>query len=138
MRTKLAFVFAIALALASTFSVQAVKPEGNLAGAVNVDWNLSADVAPVPPYGSRDIPGSDTASKLIVNQPNGNNEVVITGVMKDLHSNTTYTVYMSKGYTPKSSWPGLFTQTIPPFTFVTDEYGTASWHLNLTDMNKHI
>jgi len=78
------------------------KPAGNLAGAVKVPWNLSGDVMPVSPYGpygTMDIPGSDTASKLIVNQPNGAVEVTITGVMKGLHPNTTYTVYLSKDYT---------------------------------------
>jgi hypothetical protein len=75
----------------------AVKPETNLAKAQEVAWNLSAAVMPVPPYGSHDIPGSDTASKLIVNQPNGNTEVTITGVMNGLNPNTTYTVYLSNG-----------------------------------------
>lgn len=81
----------------------AVKPTGNLAGAEKVPWNLSAAVMPVPPdgpYGSRDIPDSDTASKLIVNQPNGNVEVTITGAMNGLHPDTPYTVYLSKAYVP--------------------------------------
>jgi len=77
-----------------------VKPTENLAGSVKVPWNLSGAVMPVPPYGSMDIPGSDTASKLIVNQPNGNTEVTITGVMNGLTPDTTYTVYLSNGYTP--------------------------------------
>lgn len=76
-----------------------VKPAGNLAGARTYAWHLSGDVMPVPPYGSLDIPGSDTASKLIVNQPNGNTEVTITGVMNGLNPNTEYTVYLSNGYT---------------------------------------
>ena len=80
--------------------VLAKKPSGNLAGAQKVAWNLSADVMPVPPYGSRDIPGSDTASKLIVNQPNGKIEVTITGPMNGLNPNTVYTVYLSKEYEP--------------------------------------
>ena len=78
------------------------KPGGNLAGAEKVPWNLSGDVMPVSPYGpygTMDIPGSDTASKLIVNQPNGNTEVTITGAMNGLTPTTTYTVYLSKGYT---------------------------------------
>ncbi len=77
-----------------------VKPPDNLAGAGEVPWNLSGDVMPVPPYGSMDIPGSDTASKLIVNQPNGNVEVAVTGVMKGLDPNKTYFVILSSGYTP--------------------------------------
>ena len=78
--------------------VLAVKPAGNLASAEKVPWNLSAEVMKVPPYGSRDIPGSDEASKLIVNQPNGNVEVVITGAMNGLNPNTVYTVYLSRAY----------------------------------------
>jgi len=79
--------------------VLAVKPAGNIASAEKVPWNLSAEVMKVPPYGSRDIPGSDDASKLIVNQPNGEVEVTITGAMNGLHPCTTYTVYLSKEYT---------------------------------------
>ena len=237
------------LLLASTaIPVFAVKPTGNLASAVEVPWNLSAAVMPVPPYGSFDILGSDTASKLIVNQPNGNTEVTITGVMNGLNPNTTYTVYLSNGYTPyvftewnvtgtfvinveylgvdypetliltqsgtnitgvsldtippasyfavdsgtvigdtitinahkgglliqmvgtiapdgsisgtwgdvpptgsrtgtwattsgaavnhhtgDVTWPGLFTPTVQPFTFTTDEFGAGSWHVNMRD-----
>ena len=76
-----------------------VKPDG-LGGAQTYAWNLSGAVMPVPPYGSKDILGSDTASKLIVNQPNGAVEVTITGVMNGLDPNTTYTVYLSNPYTP--------------------------------------
>jgi hypothetical protein len=54
----------------------------------------------VPPYGSVDIPGSDTASKLIVNRPNGNTVLTMTGDMNGLSPLTTYTVYVSNGYTP--------------------------------------
>ncbi|MFH1367227.1 MAG: hypothetical protein ABIH38_04580 [Patescibacteria group bacterium] len=239
------------MAMLLTFSlfavpVSAAKPAN--AGAQTYSWHLSGDVMPVPPYGSKDIPGSDTASKLIVNQPNGNTVVTMTGVMNSLNPSTTYTVYLSKGYTPytpvdvtgtytwlvlgtyhhdlvittqnpdgtfsgtggypagsypytdpgqtaevitgkvtgnqitftskylgpynpeysatvsgaiaangsmsgaspwewhttsgaatpasgSTGWPGLFTSTVQPFTFVTDEYGAGSWHVNLTDAN---
>lgn len=100
MKRTISVLFALVLAFATTFSVYAAKPEGNRAGVEQVAWNLSADVMPVPPYGSRDIPGSDTSSKLLVNQPNGNTKVTVTGVMRGLNPNTTYTVYLSKGYTP--------------------------------------
>ncbi len=83
-----------------TIPVQAAKPAGNLASAQKVAWNLSADVMPVPPYGSLDIPGSDTVSKLIVNQPNGNTVVTITGAMNGLKPNTTYRVFLANGYEP--------------------------------------
>lgn len=96
----LVLVLVLTLGLASAVPVQAVKPAGNLASAQKVPWNLSADVMPVPPYGSMDIPGSDTASKLIVNQPNGNVEVTVTGVMNGLNPNTVYTVYLSNEYEP--------------------------------------
>ena len=90
----------VVLTMALAALALAVKPAANLAGNVKVSWNLSADVMPAPPYGSFDIPGSDTASKLNVNQPNGNTEVTITGAMNGLVANTTYTVYLSNGYTP--------------------------------------
>lgn len=227
--------------------VLAVKPASS-AGSVTVAWNLSADVMPAPPYGSGDIIGSDTNSKIIVNEPNGAIEAGLTGVMKDLNPNTVYTVYLSKPYTayqptsvegtykwqvlgtylhdlvittqnpdgtfvgtggyPSGSspytsagqtpetitgqvvgntitftttyagpynpgytvtvtgiiaadgsmsgtspwewhttegaatlasgskgWPGLFTSTIQPFTFTTDEFGSGSWHINMRDDN---
>jgi hypothetical protein len=75
-----------------------------LASAQTIAWNLSADVMPAPPYGSRDIPGSDTASKLIVNQPNGAVEVTLTGVMKGLDPNSLYQVFLAKGYEPYGGW----------------------------------
>lgn len=226
-----------------------VKPNGNLSGAQTYDWYLSADVMPVPPYGSGDIPDSDTLSKLIVNQPNGNVEVAVTGAMNKLDPLTEYTVYLSKPYEPyeftgwnvggtyvinvvylnvdypetliltqigveitgvsldtippgsyftvydgsvngnvidiyankgslvvhmtgtiaadgsmsgtwadvspgtrigtwastsgaavkthsgNAGWPGLFTTTIQPFTFTTNEFGSGSWHVNLRDSN---
>jgi len=94
---KLSIILILTLAL-SLFATPAfaVKP----GGPQFIDWNLSADVMPVPPYGSFDIPGSDTASKLIVNQPNGKIEASITGSMKGLNPNTTYTVYLSNAYEP--------------------------------------
>ncbi|HBG74622.1 MAG: hypothetical protein A2X25_11360 [Chloroflexi bacterium GWB2_49_20] len=94
-KIRIILMLVLALSLFATPAL-AVKPNG----ATFVDWNLSAAVMPVPPYGSMDIPGSDVASKLIVNQPNGNTQVTITGVMGGLNPNTTYTVYLSNGYTP--------------------------------------
>ena len=81
-----------------------VKPTGNLAGAEKVPWNLSGAVMPAPTWGMHDITGSDTASKLIVNQPNGNTEVVITGAMNGLNSNTVYTVYLSDDWSTSEKW----------------------------------
>jgi hypothetical protein len=42
----------------------------------------------------------DTASKLIVNRPNGNTWLTLTGIMRGLAPRTTYTVYISNGYAP--------------------------------------
>ena len=80
------------------------KAEANSAGAEKYVWYLSGDVMPVPPYGSGDIPGSDTASKLIVNQPNGKVKAAITGAMNRLNPDTEYTVYLSKGYEPYTAF----------------------------------
>ena len=92
----------LSMLMVTSLPVLAAKPANNQAGAQKIAWNLSGAVMPVPPYGlygTIDIPGSDTASKLIVNQPNGKTMVTITGAMNGLHSNTVYTVYLSNGYT---------------------------------------
>ena len=81
-----------------------VKPTGNLAGAEEVPWNLSGAVMPSPPWGLSDIPGSDIASKLIVNQPNGAVEVAVTGVMKGLKENTEYTVFPANAWSTSDKW----------------------------------
>jgi hypothetical protein len=80
-----------------------VKPEG-LGGAQTYAWHLSGALMPSPPWGLSDISGSDTASKLIVNQPNGNVEVAVTGVMNGLHPNTVYTVYPSNEWSTSEKW----------------------------------
>jgi len=132
---KLAALLLVVAALLFVFAapVQAVRPDENLAGAEEVVWNLSGDVMP-PPYGDHNIPGSDTASKLIVNQPNGNTEVTITGVMNGLNPDSEYIVYLSKPWEPGDTWwNGLFTDTVQPFNFTTDAYGAGSWHINLVD-----
>lgn len=99
MKKAIIFILVVALILLAVPSVIfAAKPTDNNASAQQVAWNLSGAVMPVPPWGLSDIPGSDTASKLIVNQPNGNTEVTITGAMNGLSPNTTYTVYISNGY----------------------------------------
>lgn len=80
-------------------AIPALAEKNNANGAQTYAWNLSGDVMPVPPYGSGDIIGSDTASKLIINQPDCTGKVNITGVMNGLNSNTEYTVYLSNPYT---------------------------------------
>lgn len=122
MNRLIASVTAGAMFLMSAVPALAAKPVDNLAGVVKVPWNLSGAVMPVPPYGLSDIPGSDTASKLMVNQPNGTIEGVINGAMKGLDPNTTYTVYLSNGYTKyvdtgwnlDGSWNLNFNSTLYP------------------------
>jgi hypothetical protein len=104
MKKIFAVLFVLGFVLATPFTVYAVKPDSNNAGAMEVGWNLSGAVMPVPPWGLSDIPGSDTASKLIVNQPSGNTEATVTGVMNGLAPNTTYTVYPSKGWSTSEKW----------------------------------
>lgn len=82
-----------------TGKVLANKPDEHSFGGQKVDWNLSGAVMPVPPYGSVDIPGSDVSSKLIISQPRCDDKARINGEMRGLTPNTTYTVYLSKGYT---------------------------------------
>jgi len=134
MKKAIIFMLVVALIILVTPGiVYGVKPAGNEAGALKVAWNLSADVMPVPPYGTLDKLGSDTASKLIVNQPNGNTEVTITGAMNGLYPNKTYTVILSKEYILNTTFPGDFIDKAQRFTFTTDEYGEGSWHINLRD-----
>jgi len=98
MKTKIILLGIIAVTLLTLVGT-AFATKNNQAGAQKYGWHLSADVMPVPPYGSLDIPGSDTASKLIVNQPNGKVQAMVTGVMNGLNPDTTYTVYLSNPYT---------------------------------------
>jgi len=96
-----AVVFVFLFAVVGT--AMAAKPAG-LGGAQTYAWHLSGAVMPVPPWGSLDKTGSDTASKLIVNQPNGNTEVTITGVMNGLYPNTEYTVCLSNEWLTSEKW----------------------------------
>lgn len=98
-KTILSVITAVSL-LAATGTVFAAKPADNKAGAQKYAWHLSGDVMPVPPYGLSDISGSDTASKMIVNQPNGKVQAMVTGDMNGLNPNTAYTVYLSNPYSP--------------------------------------
>jgi hypothetical protein len=111
----------------------AAKSATNLAGAQKVAWHLSGAVMPVPPYGSLDIPGSDTASKLIVNQPNGNTQMTLTGVMGGLTPDTTYTVYLSNGYTPYklTGWDITGAWDLS-FVATSGAIGTYSHHMDVT------
>jgi hypothetical protein len=93
------FLLAAAVLILTTSTVFA-KGDTPKRPKENVAWHLSGAVMPVPPYGSQDIIGSDTASKLTVKQPKDEKPLSIKGKMKGLAPNTTYTVYLSKAYTP--------------------------------------
>ena len=105
-----------------------VKPNG----AQTYAWYLSGDVMPSPPWGLSDIPGSDTVSKLIVNQPNGNTEVTITGVMNGLNKNTTYKVILANGYTKFTGWNVVGDWSL---RWVVDEGGTYDHDMFITIQN---
>jgi hypothetical protein len=90
-----------------------------------VKWNLSGTVMPKPKYGSQDILDSERASLLTMNQTE--KQVQITGEMSGLRRNTSYNVLLAKGYTPKSIYPGLFTDKIDTFTFISTPDGLFRW-----------
>ena len=97
MKKLFSVILSLILVVVFTGKVLADKPDGNINGGQKVNWNLSGAVMPVPPYGSADITGSDTASKLTVGQPRCDEKAEINGEMKGFTPNTTYTVYLSKG-----------------------------------------
>jgi len=117
MKTKVLYAIPLlALLLAMPMGASAVKP-----GATFVNWNLSGAVMPSPPWGLHDIIGSDTSSKLILNQPNGAVSVMLTGAMNGLAPNTLYTVYISNSYTTTTvawslngAWKLAFDSTLYP------------------------
>jgi len=104
MKKLIAGLVTLAMLLLVVAPTLAVKPSSNLVGAEKIPWYLSGDVMPVPPWGLSDIPDSDTASKLIVNQSNGNVEVAITGVMNGLNPNSTYQVFPSNAWSTSEKW----------------------------------
>ena len=103
MKKLLVFVIVMVLLVTCSVPVFAAKDKVKTKGAQKIDWNLSGDVMPVPPYGGVDIIGSDIASKLIVNQPKGKVVANINGIMRGLLPNTEYTVFLSNGYIPYST-----------------------------------
>ena len=90
-----------------------------------VKWNLSGTVMPQPEYGSRDVSGEQKVSVLTVDQTE--QQVQITGEMSALNKNTSYTVLLANGYTPKTVFPGLFTNKVITFTFTSDPTGAYRW-----------
>jgi hypothetical protein len=96
-----------------------------------VKWNLSEAVMPTPEFGSQDIPGSEIDSTLTVDQTEA--QLQITGDMSGLNKNTSYTVFFAKGYTIDTGYPGLFTNKVAPFAFITDTGGVYNWTFIVPD-----
>jgi len=106
-----------------------------LARPFNVKWNLSGAVMPTPPnggdYGRIDIPNSNSASKLIVQELEGEVKVKIVCDMKGLRPNARYILDVIKRYTLHSKWPGRFSDTIRPEEFAADSEGYEKREFNL-------
>jgi hypothetical protein len=103
--------------------------------SVKVDWHVTADIMPAPPYGFYDIPGSDTASSLTVTQLFGSTAVVLEGKMEGLYPLTSYQVMIANAYQPKGSsgegWPGQLVESV--IYFMTDKHGEATWKWELAN-----
>ncbi len=128
--TKLLSLFAITALLAGsiTLGTNAFADD-----SIEVDWNLSAAVMPAPPYGTLDIPDSDTESELEV-ESSESGLVTLEGEMEELTPNTSYTVYVSKAYVPLTSWSGFY-PGVGAFIFVTDSDGEAEWEVQVNPVS---
>lgn len=98
-----------------------------------VKWNLSADVMPVPPAGSKDIPDSNHKSKLKITFLD--NFVLLKGEMKGLIPDKIYTVFISNGYTPFTSWGGKY-PGVEPFDFKTNSVGDGVWEMQVKPVSE--
>jgi len=90
-----------------------------------VQWNQSEAIMSKPERGSQDISGADKASVLTVDQTE--KQFQITGEMSNLGKKTSYTVLLAKSYTPKTDFPGTFTDKITAFPFTTSQDGASNW-----------
>ncbi|MHA7647394.1 hypothetical protein [Nitrosopumilus sp. S4] len=99
-----------------------------------VKWYLSGAVMPVPPAGSKDIPNSDQKSKLKVSL--ANNLVILHGEMSGLEPDKTYTVFVSNGYTPFTSWGGKY-PNVEPFDVKTNSDGEVIWEKQVKPVPNH-
>jgi hypothetical protein len=109
------------------------------------------------PAGSYPYTSSGQTSEIITGQVNGNlisftttyngpynpgYSVTVTGTIAadgSMSGNSPWEWHTISGAVTLASgsmsWPGLFTSTVQPFTFTTNEYGEGSWHINLRDAN---
>jgi len=127
--TKLLSLIAITAALGGiTLGTTAFADD-----SLDVNWNLSADVMPAPPYGTLDIPDSDDKSELEV-ESSDSGLVTLEGEMEELDPNTSYTVYISKAYVPFTGWSGLY-PGVGTFSFVTDSDGEAEWKVQVNPVS---
>lgn len=95
-------------------------------------WHLSGAVMSGA-YGKIDIPGSDSASELIVHQLEGEVKVRIVCDMRGLKALSGYKLDVCKEYALNSPhWPGRFSDTISKKTkFTTDIDGCGKEEFNL-------
>jgi hypothetical protein len=105
----------------------------------DVNWHLSAEIQPSPPFGSQDMVGSDRASKLHFSQRG--RSLVLTGDMKCLKPSYLYYVQLAKPYTPmKRAIDTIIGAEKAPFKdFTTDSSGSGSWTLpvEVNDLTRH-
>lgn len=88
-----------------------------------VKWNLSGDVMSGP-YGRIDIPDSDSESKLVVEQHEGEGNIKLICDMRGLRPKARYKLDVCKEYEINSPhFPGRFSDTIKPIPFTTDIEG---------------
>jgi len=80
-----------------------VKQYGNEEGAIKVNWVYSASAI-----------RAFTASRLILNRPNGHTVATITGIMRGLKPSTTYTVRITDGFVTVTGWSltGTWTRNV--------------------------
>jgi len=97
-----------------------------------VEWNLSGEVMPVPPYGSEDISGSESSSKLTIKQLDETNKVVLIGEMNGLLPEDNFRVFLHEPYVPHTHMPSRFQDNNKsPITIVTDKNGSRRWEIHL-------
>lgn len=134
MKKFISILSGLVLTFAFVTSVLAVKPVDKLEGAIDVPWNLSGDVMPLP-WGLQDITGSDTSSKLVVNQPNGNSvEIAVTGIMNGLSPNTLYQVFTSNPWSNCDKWNVVGNDWELTFMYSGNSY---NHHMNVTEQNMY-
>jgi len=126
---KLIFAVVVALLLTTIVGSGVVAAPGTGKGAVQTP------LYPCGPGQSDEVlTDSPAQGKVIINTPDGNVTLNITGIVKGLVPSTEYRVFVRElvGYTGESIWwlgaPYYWAELL---AFTTDEYGAGSFHLNV-------